>query len=100
MNAGYSVVDTAAAGDSTWVLSGEIIKVYADAYFEYGAEVSLFIRLRRGEQEVLGQSYTGEGSAGMNVTATAKSYAQSLALALADLLRQLLPGVEEAISAE
>ena len=98
--AGFSVSTSASAPDSSLALGGEILKVYADAYFAYSAEVSLFVRLTREGREILGHSYVGTGSAGTNVTATAKSYAQSLALALADALRQVVPDVEKAIASE
>lgn len=94
--AGYSVSSSASAPDSSLALGGEILKVYTDAYFAYSAEVSLSVRLTREGREIFGHSYVGTGSAGTNVTATAKSYAQSLALALADALRQVVPDVEKA----
>lgn len=96
-NAGFAVVPRSEATDTSLLLSGAIDTVYADAYFSYSARVSLFVRLTRNGKEILAQHFDGKGSGGTNVTATSKSYAQTLALALQDALRQMVAGVNEAL---
>ncbi len=96
---GYRVVDGAApATGAVSVLSGDITNVWADAYFSYNAEVDLALRLRRDDRELLAKTYIGQGSAGTNWGATAAAYSQSLSLALADALRQLMADVDKALS--
>lgn len=98
---GYRVVDGGApAVEPASTLSGEITNVWADAYFSYNAQVELAVRLRRDNRELLAKTYTGEGSAGTNWGATAAAYSQSLSLALADAMRQLMVDIDKALSAQ
>ena len=99
-NAGYAVLPQSEATDSSVILRGSIDTVYADAYFEYGGKVSLLVNLSRAGTELLSRNYNGSGSAGTNWSATAKSYSQSLALALADALKQMMAAVAQALRRE
>lgn len=99
-NAGYAVIPESEATDSSVLLKGSVDTVYADAYFEYGGKVSLEVNLSRGGRELLSRTYLGNGSAGANWSATAKSYSQSLALALADALKQMVVDVDKALQPE
>jgi len=101
-NEGYTV-NVASAGDGSSkganrVVSGEIRKVFCDVFFSYTGEVSLLVKVSRDGKEVLNKSYSGEGSAGTNWGATAESYSQSLALALAAALKPLLADLDKTLS--
>ena len=96
-NAGFAVVPRSEATDTFLVLTGAIDTVYADAYFSYSATVSLFVRLTRNGEEILAQHFDGKGLGGANISATSKSYAQTLSLALQDALRKMVAGVNEAL---
>ena len=95
-NAGYNAATSTTVPDSSLAIEGEVLKAHTDAYLSYGGEVELLIRLTKGGRELMQHSYAGKGSAGTNWGATAKSYAQSLALALADALRQIVADVGKA----
>jgi len=95
-NAGYNAATSTTVPDSSLAIEGEILKAQADAYFTYGGEVELLVRLTKGGRELNRHSYAGNGSAGTSWSGTAKSYAQSLALALADALRQIVADVGRA----
>lgn len=99
-NAGYNAATSTTVPDSSLAIDGEILKAHADAYLTYGGEVELLIRLTKGGRELIRHSYAGNGSAGTSWGATAKSYAQSLALALADALRQIVAAVGRAATSE
>jgi hypothetical protein len=101
-NEGYTV-DVASAGNSSSrganrVVSGEIQKVFCDMYFSYTGEVSLLVKVSRDGKDVLNKNYSGEGSAGVAWGATAESYAQSLALALAAALKPFLADLDKTLS--
>ncbi len=90
--AGYEVIDgedleSPATGP---VVIGEVLAVYCTAYWSYDGEVSFVASVKEGGKEILKKQYTGKGSAGTNWTATARSYAQSLSLALADAIGSLV----------
>lgn len=91
-NAGYEVTREAPEGasESAAVLSGDVVRVYCDAYFSYDGEVILQAVLTKNGEILSDRSYSGQGSVGLNWAATAESYAQSLALALQQALIQLL----------
>lgn len=99
-NAGYNAATSTTVADSSLAVEGDILNVRADAYLSYGGTVELLIRLRKGGRELIRHTYAGKGSAGTSWGATAKSYAQSLALALADALRQIVPDVERATTSD
>jgi hypothetical protein len=90
--AGYEVINGEdLVGRSTGrVVTGEVLAVYCTAYFSYDGEVSFVASVKEGSNEILKKQYTGKGSAGTNWTATARSYAQSLSLALADAIGSLV----------
>ena len=94
--AGFNADTSTTAPDSALAMEGEILNANVDAYFKYGGEVQLLVRVKKGGREFLRNSYTGKGSAGMNWTATAKSFAQTLALALHDALKQMVADVGKA----
>lgn len=99
-DAGYNAASSTTVPDSSLAIEGEILKVHADAYMTYGGEVELLIHLTKGGRELIGHSYVRKGSAGTNWTATAKSYAQALAVALADVLRQVVADVARATTSD
>jgi hypothetical protein len=98
--AGYDVImgQTQSESPAVFVLSGEIVTVYCDAYFTYKGEVSVFASVAKGDREVLKKRYVGKGSAGMNWGGTAESYGQSLSLALADALDGLVKDINSVLS--
>ena len=98
--AGYAAAPAATAPDTSLAISGEILKAETDAYFTYGGEVELLVTLTDGDRELIRRTYIGKGSGGTNWGATAKSYAQSLSMALADVLRQVIADVGNAVAAE
>jgi hypothetical protein len=102
-NNGYVVVARTvgdeSATSSTAIVSGEILNVFCDMYFDYMGQVSLLARVSRAGKEVLNKHYAGEGSAGVAWAATEESYAQSLALALASAINQFLSDLDKSLSA-
>lgn len=86
---GYQVMDGVAPEDGA-TISGDIVRVYCDAYFTYDGEVTLRIQTVKAGQSLVQNAYTGTGSAGMNWAATGDSYSQSLSVALQSALRQFI----------
>lgn len=72
------------------VLTGDILTVYCTALFSYEGEVSFFARVKKDGEEILARRYTGKGSAGLNWAATSSGYADSLTLALANAIHELV----------
>lgn len=97
--AGYQVVSAAGDPARGTTLSGDLSHLWCDAYFSYQGEVTLAVRLRRDGRELLAKQYQGSGGAGMNWVASAEAYGQTLAVALADALRQLVADVDKALAA-
>jgi hypothetical protein len=97
---GFRVVDSLADAESTLVIGGDVMKANADAYLSYSAQVELNIRLMRGDRELLTRLYLGKGAGGANWTATSKSFANALALALADALGMVVGDVEQVAASE
>ena len=95
-NAGYTADTATTVPDSSLAIQGEVLMAHTDAYFSYGGEVEVLIRLTKGGRDLMSHVYAGKGSAGTNWGATAKSYGQSLAVALADALRQIVTDVGRA----
>ena len=89
-DAGYVVITKPDASQSLATLSGQITRVFCDAYFTYEGEVSLHVRLMKNGKEILDKLYAGKGSAGMNWAGTSDAYAQSLDLALSDALKRMV----------
>jgi hypothetical protein len=87
--AGYEVMEGAPSDDAA-TISGDIVRVYCDAYFTYDGEVMLRIETAKAGQSLLKKTYTGTGSAGMNWGATGDSYSESLSLALRSALGQFI----------
>ena len=97
--AGYRLVD-GSVGDAGTVLSGKVLTVYCKAMFNYEGQVSFFATLARAGSELIDERYTGEGSAGLNWTATGKSYSKSLAQSLELAVLQLIEDIGEQFPAE
>jgi hypothetical protein len=81
--AGFEVVSGFARNGEP-VVTGEVIKVYCEAWTKYEAEVVFDVRVLRGDKEFLKKSYTGKNDSTMNWGASSKSYGQALAVALAN----------------
>lgn len=99
---GYTVLAAPDAGKPFAVLSGQIRNVWADMYFNYNGEIAFDAQLKQGGKDVLARHYEGDGSAGVAWGATAESYAQTLAIALANTLKSFiadLDGAEPSASA-
>ena len=88
--AGYRVQDGGDVPVGAATMSGDILRVYCDAYFTYDGEVTLRIETSKDGQALMNQTFTGTGSAGISWAATGDSYSQSLSLALRATLRQVL----------
>ena len=86
---GYQVLDGVGPDDVT-TISGDIVRVYCDAYFTYDGEVSLRMETIKAGQNLLQRTYTGTGSAGLNWGATGDSYSESLSMALQSALRKFI----------
>lgn len=100
-NNGYTVINEIPDDNSTnMVVSGEILNVYCDMYFNYSGQISLVARVNKGEEELLYEHYSGEGSAGLVWAATEESYAQSLALALSSALNQFTSDLDKCLATE
>lgn len=78
-------------------VDGQILNVFCDMYFSYTGKVSLLVHVARGGTDLFNRVYTGEGSAGLAFAMTEESYAQSLALALQDVLRQFLADLDASL---
>jgi hypothetical protein len=85
--AGFEVVRApvaASAAGGEPVVTGEVVKVYCEAWMKYEAEVAFDVRVTRGDREILKKSYVGKNDTTMNWAASSKSYGQALAVALAN----------------
>jgi len=93
--AGYKVVKGGENNNTegVLVLRGEILIVYVTAYFSYGANVSLIAELELYKKIIMRESYNRRGSVGLNIAMTADSAGESLSLALADAVRQMVQGI-------
>ena len=90
--AGYNVtkVESLSGSSQGPVVGGKIHTVYCSAYWSYDGEVAFYAWVEEDGIKIFKRRYVGRGSAGTNWTATARSYAQSLSLALADALDHLV----------
>lgn len=95
-NSGYTVLAAPEAGKTFAVLSGQIRNVWADMYFNYNGEIAFDAQLKQGGKDMLAKHYEGTGSAGVAWGATAESYAQTLAISLANALKVLIADLEGA----
>lgn len=95
-NAGYDVVETDPTGTSAdgIAMRAEILTVYCDVYLTYDGDVSLMLNLENRNRDAVRTQLAGEGSVGLNFAATAASYAESLALALEDVIGKVLVELE------
>jgi len=91
-DAGYNVVKLEEISNtkSIPVLKGEILRVYVSAYFTYGALVSLIVKLEIDNKLITFKKYNGKGGVGFNWASTGDSFGESLSLALADAIRQIV----------
>ncbi len=101
--AGYEVIDgedleSPATGP---VVTGEVLVVYCWPYFSYDGKVSFVASVKEDGKEILKKQYTGKDYAGtINWAGTARSYAQSLSLALADAIGSLMADLNAIYLAE
>ena len=95
---GYTVLAAPEAGKSFAVLSGQIRNVWADMYFNYNGEIAFDAQLKQGGKDLLARHYEGTGSAGVAWGATAESYAQTLAISLANTLKSFIADLDGAIA--
>ncbi len=85
--------DAADASGQALLVTGNIEKILTKAYFSYDAEVIFSADILRSGKKVGGSRYIGEGSAGVNIAATAVRFGQSLALALRVAIFQLVADI-------
>jgi hypothetical protein len=64
------------------VVTGEILKVYCEAYMRYESDVSFAVRVESNGKEILRKTFQGQIDSMTNWGASAKSYGQALSLAL------------------
>jgi predicted alternative tryptophan synthase beta-subunit len=89
--AGYVVMQEGAPQTEYAVgLQASLVKVYCDVYMTYDGEVSLMLNLQGGNRSPARKLVEGEGGVGLNWAATAKSYGESLALALQNAISKVL----------
>lgn len=91
-DAGYAVIPAGSGTgpDTAIKLDAEVTKVYCDAYLTYDGEVLMTVTLSRQGAPAHVKAYEGSGSVGLSWAATAKSYGESLSLALQDGIRQVM----------
>ena len=88
--AGFTVAEGEAAPSDATTLSGDIIRVYCSAYFEFDGEVTLRIEASKEGETLFDQSFSGNGSAGTNFASTGDGFSESLSLALRAALQQVV----------
>lgn len=89
--AGYTVMQEGRSQtDDAVGLQTSVMKVYCDVYMTYDGEVSLMLNLRGSNRSPASKLIEGKGSVGMSWAGTAKSYAESLALALQNAISKVL----------
>jgi hypothetical protein len=96
---GFTVLAAPDAGKTFAVLSGQIRNVWADMYFNYNGEIAFDAQVKQGGRDMLARHYEGNGSAGVAWGATAESYAQTLAIALANTLKSLIADLDSTAAA-
>lgn len=96
-NAGYTIVADGgrATSDDAIGLNAEILEVYCDVYMTYDGDVSMGVTLSGKDRQPFQRIYEGGGSAGVAWGLTAKSYAESLSLALQDAISRILTDMAE-----
>lgn len=98
-NSGYSVkTGTASDSGASAVVSGEVLNVFCDMYFNYAGQVSLLAKASKDGKEVLNKHYSGEGSAGLSIAGTGTSFGQSLSLALAAAVKQFVSELDKSLT--
>lgn len=84
-DAGYLVAKSDSSGNDTKsavMVSGEINEIYCDVYFNYDGKATVILKAMQNGKDVVNNTYTGTGSAGMNWAASSEAYNESLAKAL------------------
>ena len=92
-NAGYSVVKSETNGDDTEsavMVSGEINQIYCDVYFNYDGKAIVILKAQQNGKDIVNNTYTGSGSAGMNWAASSEAYNESLAKALQVVMEEFI----------
>jgi uncharacterized lipoprotein YajG len=84
--AGFAVTRASASDRSALdaQVSGEVLKVYCEAWTKYEAEVAFDVRVVKDGKEVLRKSFSGKNDSTTNWGASSKSYGQALAVALSN----------------
>ncbi len=77
------------------IVTGEIEKVLTKAYFTYNSEIIFSAKIQRAETSLSNRKYVGHGGGDLNLASTAKSFGQSLALALQEALRHLVADIRK-----
>lgn len=90
--AGYTILPagSAAGGGTPISLDAVVTKAHCDVYLTYGADIRMTVKISRQGAPAFERHYEGAGSVGLSWAATAKSYSESLALALQDAISQVL----------
>jgi len=80
-------------------LALDLTKCYVQAYWNFGAEVSVRMTLKVGERTFFSdREYFGKAINGKRETGTAVSYQATLELAMGDLLAKLIPDLLKAMN--
>lgn len=93
-NAGYTVSED---DDAANVISGIVLEVYTDAYWNYGGRVRLHITLKKQGEELLNQDYSAQKNCGMQWAATAVSFGKTMEMTLQDLMRKVIPDINNVL---
>ncbi|MFH1798512.1 MAG: hypothetical protein ABH844_04120 [Candidatus Omnitrophota bacterium] len=91
-NAGYKVT----VKESDNEISGEIVRVFCTANFNYEGEVIVSIILKVGSKVVINKTYSGKATA-LNWAATSKSYGTTLQRSLQQVMKQIVGDVERSL---
>lgn len=92
-DAGYLVVRSESSGGdekSAVMVSGEINQIYCDVYFNYDGKATVILKAMKDGKDVVNNTYTGTGSAGMNWAASSEAYSYSLAEALQVAMKKFI----------
>ena len=95
------ITDPATVDAKASRLAIDVLICYAQAYWNYGGEVSVALTVRKDDRELINdKNYSGTARLGMNFAATSESYQKVLELAMDAMLQQILPDIITAITTE
>lgn len=84
--------------NKTSKLTVDVLVCYAQAYWNYGGEVSVTLTVKKDDREIIKErNYSGKATLGTNWSASSASYQKVLELAMEDLLQKLIPDIIAAI---